>query len=165
MDIISNFSVLIQQLSGCLGLFSNRVFWLAVTSQLASMIVKMAVVSIRDRKFSVMNMFIYGGMPSSHTVFVMSLVFGCMFEPGIGWKHPLTACVFVLAMIILSDAIRFRGAVDKINAEVQDLSERTGVTVNMPRFVAHKPEEVAAGVIFSFVYAFLFYLFFFGLFC
>jgi acid phosphatase family membrane protein YuiD len=67
-------------------------------------------------------------------------------------------------MIILSDAIRFRGAVDKINAEVQDLSERTGITVNMPRFVAHKPEEVVAGVIFSFVYAILFYLFFGGLF-
>ncbi len=164
MDIVANFSLIVQQLSGCLGIFSNRVFWLAVTSQLASMIAKMIIVSIQNRKFSVMNMFIYGGMPSSHTAFVMALVFGCMLEPSIGWRHPLTACVFVLSMIILSDAIRFRGAVDKINAEVQDLSERTGITVNMPRFVAHKPEEVVAGVIFSFVYAILFYLFFGGLF-
>ncbi|MBP5706408.1 MAG: divergent PAP2 family protein [Spirochaetales bacterium] len=111
-----------------------------------------------------MNMFIYGGMPSSHTVFVMSLVFGCILDPKFGWTHPLTACVFVLSMIILSDAIRFRGAVDKINAEVQDLSERTGITVNMPRFVAHKPSEVVAGVIFAFIYTFVFYLFFYGLF-
>ena len=164
MDIVANFSLIVQQLSGCLGIFNNRVFWLAVTSQLASMIAKMIIVSIQNKKFSVMNMFIYGGMPSSHTAFVMALVFGCIFEPSIGWKHPLTACVFVLSMIILSDAIRFRGAVDKINAEVQDLSERIGITVNMPRFVAHKPEEVIAGVIFSFVYTLLFYLFFGGLF-
>ena len=164
MDIVANFSLIVQQLSGCLGIFSNRVFWLAVTSQLASMITKMIIVSIQNRKFSVMNMFIYGGMPSSHTAFVMALVFGCMLEPSIGWRHPLTACVFVLSMIILSDAIRFRGAVDKINAEVQDLSERTGITVNMPRFVAHKPEEVVAGIIFAFIYTLLFYLFFGGLF-
>ncbi|MBP5448882.1 MAG: divergent PAP2 family protein [Spirochaetales bacterium] len=164
MDIVANFSLIVQQLSGCLGIFNNRVFWLAVTSQLASMIAKMIIVSIQNRKFSVMNMFIYGGMPSSHTAFVMALVFGCMLEPSIGWRHPLTACVFVLSMIILSDAIRFRGAVDKINAEVQDLSERTGITVNMPRFVAHKPEEVVAGIIFAFIYTLLFYLFFGGLF-
>ena len=164
MDIASNFSIIIQQLAGCWKIFTNRVFWLAVTSQLASMIAKMIVVSIQNRKFSVMNMFIYGGMPSSHTVFVMSLVFGCIFDPKFGWAHPLTACVFVLSMIILSDAIRFRGAVDKINAEVQDLSERVGISVNMPRFVAHKPSEVVAGVIFAFVYTLIFYLFFFGLF-
>ena len=164
MDIVANFSLIVQQLSGCLGIFNNRLFWLAVTSQLASMIAKMIIVSIQNRKFSVMNMFIYGGMPSSHTAFVMALVFGCMLEPSIGWRHPLTACVFVLSMIILSDAIRFRGAVDKINAEVQDLSERTGITVNMPRFVAHKPEEVVAGIIFAFIYTLLFYLFFGGLF-
>ena len=164
MDIVANFSLIVQQLSGCLRIFNNRVFWLAVTSQLASMIAKMIIVSIQNRKFSVMNMFIYGGMPSSHTAFVMALVFGCMLEPSIGWRHPLTACVFVLSMIILSDAIRFRGAVDKINAEVQDLSERTGITVNMPRFVAHKPEEVVAGIIFAFIYTLLFYLFFGGLF-
>ena len=103
MDIVANFSLIVQQLSGCLGIFNNRVFWLAVTSQLASMIAKMIIVSIQNKKFSVMNMFIYGGMPSSHTAFVMALVFGCMLEPSIGWRHPLTACVFVLSMIILSD--------------------------------------------------------------
>ena len=63
----------------------------------------------------------------------------------------------------LSDAVRFRGAVDKINREVQDMAERTGITVDMPKFVAHTGPEVVGGVIFSFFYTFFFYLFFYGL--
>lgn len=164
MDISSNFNMLVGQLLSCFDLFFNRMFWLAVTSQLGSMVAKMIIVSIQERKFSVMNMFKYGGMPSSHTAFVMALFFGCLFDPEIGWTNPLLGCMFVLAMIILSDAVRFRGTVDKINAEVQELSNKTGVEVKLPRFVAHKGSEVIGGIIFAFIYTFLFYLFFYGLF-
>ncbi|HOF00879.1 MAG TPA: divergent PAP2 family protein [Spirochaetota bacterium] len=165
MDIGQNFALLIEQITKLFTAFFNKTLILACSAQLASMVAKFIISSIKNKKIAVKEMATYGGMPSSHTTFIMAYVFGVALDPKIGWTSEIFTFGIVVSAMILMDAIRFRGTVDKINEQTRKLLERTGNTdIIMPKYIAHKASEVVGGVIFAFLYTFTFYLFFYNLF-
>lgn len=144
----------------------NKVFVLAVSAQIFSMLTKTLIKSIKNRKVSFKDMTNYGGMPSSHTVFVMAVVFGIGFDQNFGWKHPLFCLAFVSAVVVLIDAVRLRGAVDKLNGILQKAAKNQPELekqVVFPKYIAHTGPEVVAGIIFALVYTALFNIFFYHL--
>lgn len=167
MQLAANLASYFDKLSGILGILTNRILVMAVTAQLASMVVKGIIKSIKNGKFSFKQMSDYGGMPSSHTTFIISCLIGIGLEDGYGWRSPLFGFAGVMAFIILVDAVKFRGNVDKLNdnlAEVIDKTENLRGTLKNPHHIAHQLNEVIAGIIFAFIYTFVFYLFFYNLF-
>ena len=111
--------------------------------------------------------FNYGGMPSSHTVFIMSFVFGIAFDSKYGFNSAMLIFSIIMASIILMDAVRLRSVIDKLNiilSEIVKADPNLKDKISLPKLVAHKINEVIAGIIFAFVYTFLFYLFFYSIF-
>jgi len=160
MFIYDNLTMLLEQLKQIIFSPFNRLLILACSSQIASMIAKMIISSIRARSFSLSSMAHYGGMPSSHTVFITSFVFGAGLDPAYGWQSPFFTLSLVLSAVILMDTVRFRGTVDKLNNTLKNIVENNksidNANVEFPKMIAHKPSEVIGGLIFAFLYAFVF---------
>jgi len=168
MEISNNFNMLIGQL---LGMFQhsilNRLLILSCSAQIASMLAKLFINSIKAKKINSVNFAGYGGMPSSHTVFAMSFVFGVVLDKNLGFQSPYFVVGLVFSAIMMMDAVRFRGTVDKVNDALRlvidnnsDLKDK----VKLPKHIAHKTSEVIGGMIFAFLYTFLFYLFLYNVF-
>lgn len=156
MFIADNFKLVADGLLGMVpGIATNKIFVIGISAQFCSMLLKAAIKSVKTGKFTLKNMADYGGMPSSHTAFIVSSVLAVGFDPAFGWRSPLFGFSFIVALIVLVDAVKFRGNVDKINDIVGSVAQN----VTMPKHIAHKIKEVVAGVIFAFVYTILFYLF------
>lgn len=167
MNIMDNFIMLLGQLYQIIYSPFNRLLILACSSQVFSMIAKVIINAIKTKKISFNNMANYGGMPSSHTVFITSLVFGVAFDPCFGWKHPFFAFAIVLSAIILTDAIRLRGTIDKINNILKIVVEKDKSlknSIKFPGVIAHTTAEVIGGIIFAFLYTIIFYLLFYNIF-
>lgn len=166
MEIINNFNMIIEQILKFFSAFTNRVLILATTAQFTSMIVKVIINIIKNKKISLKVMTSYGGMPSSHTVFVSSFIFGIGLDPQYGWTSPFIAVGIIFTAIVLIDAIKFRGTVDRINLALKEVINRHPEysEIKLPRYIAHTVSEVIVGVIFSFLYTFIFYLFFYHFF-
>lgn len=168
MDISSNFNMLLEQLSGMfLNSFLNRLLILACTAQIMSMVAKGIFNFIKTRKFDVKTFFHYGGMPSSHTVFIVSFVFGIGFDKNYGFSHPLFTFGIIVSSLVLMDAVRLRGVIDKLNLTLSDIvvnDKSLQGKYKMPKIIAHKTSEIIGGIIFAGIYTFLFYLFFYGIF-
>ena len=166
MNIVENFNMLITQLINFFSIFTNRVLILATTAQISSMIVKAIINLIKNKKGSLKVMATYGGMPSSHTVFVASFVFGIGMDPKYGWTSPFITIGIVFAAIVLIDAIKFRGTVDKLNNCLKEIVEKDPKYshIKLPKYIAHTVLEVIVGIIFAFVYTFIFYLLFYNFF-
>ncbi len=167
MNIHDNFIMLLGQLYQIIYSPFNRLLILACSSQIASMIAKVIINSIKTKKISFKNMANYGGMPSSHTVFITSLVFGVALDPNFGWRHPFFAFAIVLSAIILTDAIRLRGTIDKLNNILRIVVEKDKTlkdSIKFPAIIAHTTTEVIGGIIFALIYTFTFYFLFYNVF-
>lgn len=168
MDIVSNFNMLVGQLiSMFCDSFLNRVLILSCSAQIMSMLAKGVIGFFKTKKFDPKKIFHYGGMPSSHTVFITSFVFGIGLDKNYGFAHPLFTFGIISSALVLMDAVRLRGVVDKLNVtlkEIIDNDKDLQGKYQTPKIIAHKPSEIIGGIVFAFVYTFLFYLFFYGVF-
>jgi acid phosphatase family membrane protein YuiD len=167
MNIQENFLMILNQLYQIIFSPFNRLLILTCSSQIASMIAKVIIHSIKVRKISFKNMANYGGMPSSHTVFITSFVFGVALDPDFGWQHPFFAFSIILSALILTDAIRLRGTIDKLNdilRVVVNKDKSLKESVKFPASIAHTTAEVICGIIFAFLYTIVFYLFLYNIF-
>lgn len=91
----------------------------------------------------------YGGMPSSHTAFVVALT--TMVATTEGFTSSAFAISFVFATIVIRDAIGFRRTLGKqskaLNHIVRELSEeKKGAHFpKLPEEIGHNPLEVLVG--------------------
>lgn len=77
-------------------------FAAGIISQLVKFLLKVA----KHRKFSWHSLDAYGGMPSSHSSFLLALLTAVGLEEGV--KDPLFGVVFIIAAIIIRDAFGLR---------------------------------------------------------
>jgi acid phosphatase family membrane protein YuiD len=165
MEVAENFTLVTRQLVAMFTFPVGRLILLTVSAQVASMILKLVIKIIRYKTVDPKSMFSYGGMPSSHTVFLTSFCFGVGLDPELGWFHPSFVLSLILASVIVVDTVRFRGTVDRLNDVVAKLVEKDKdlqQEVKMPRKIAHTYPEVLAGTVFALFYAALFYTVFYS---
>ena len=145
----------------------------AVVAVITAQILKLPVYAITDGKVDITRIFGSGGMPSSHSAFVIALVTALILQHG--WTHPLVAIAIVFGFIVMYDAAGVRRESGKqatvINAlleEAEDISvearrvltDSKGRSKNLKELLGHEPIEIFAGAVLGIAVAiFLFRLY------
>ncbi|XLE15075.1 divergent PAP2 family protein [Deinococcus altitudinis] len=133
-------------------LFTNRWLWASVLAMLLAQVFKVLLILLVSRRWEPARMLETGGMPSSHSAFVVALTTGVGLTQGLG--SPLFAVCAVFSMIVMHDATGVRRSsglqARLINELVDEL--RTVVRENFaPKplrvLLGHTYLEVAAGFI------------------
>lgn len=131
-------------------MINNKVLVAAVIGWAAAQILKVIIVSITLKRFDLSRIVGSGGMPSSHSGFVMALA----VKTGIvcGFGSPLFAIAIGFAFIVMYDAAGVRRAAGNqariINMIINDIGHNKGIQVErLKELIGHTPVEVIAGAI------------------
>ena len=136
-------------------LFGNRVFLCAVFSWVAAQAIKVLISLWIDKKFDGRRFIGMGGMPSSHTAFVFSLMLMVGITEGVG--STLFALAFALAAVVIYDAMGVRAETGKQGAVLNEiirevLIEGEPITEKrLKELVGHTPLEVLGGIVVAIV--------------
>ncbi|MDL2252976.1 divergent PAP2 family protein [Ruminococcaceae bacterium OttesenSCG-928-I18] len=131
---------------------------LPIVSWCAAQICKTIIDLIMNGKLNAERLFGAGGMPSAHSALVCSLFIGSARKYGL--DDPIFALSFVLAMIVMYDAMGVRLETGKqakvLNRILDDLKEE-GQTAHRPlkEMVGHTPLQVVSGALLGILIALL----------
>ena len=141
-------------------LWSNGPLKCAVLSWCVAQFIKVLITLWLDKKLDWRRCFGMGGMPSSHTAFVFSLMMAVAFREGAG--SAAFALAFALAAVVIYDAMGVRRETGRQGAVLnriltQMLVEGKPITENqLKELVGHSPLEVLGGLIVGTVITLLF---------
>ncbi len=135
----------------------------AVSSNFLAQFIKFIAFRIQEKKWDFHVLFTTGGMPSSHTAFVVSALICTGITEGI--FSSMFAVMFVITSVVMHDALGVRRHAGKqaevLNVMVEDFLELTtllqkgGLFENkaydrkLKEFLGHEPIEVIGGVVFG----------------
>ncbi|MCL2591872.1 MAG: divergent PAP2 family protein [Defluviitaleaceae bacterium] len=137
----------------------NTIFLSAVTSWLIAQIIKIIIELFRTKKFKLSLILSSGGMPSSHTSFIIALAVSVGFQEG--FDSVLFAIAGAISLVVMYDAQGVRRAAGKqaaiINTMLENI-ENTGIKVDkkLKELLGHSPIEVVFGAILGIIIASLF---------
>jgi acid phosphatase family membrane protein YuiD len=94
----------------------------AVTTQVLCQLYKVVFYSTKDGVFSFKYFFTSGGMPSAHSAFVTALATSVALSSGV--FSDLFAVCAVFGFIVIYDAYRLRGTVEKLTIIIRRLIEK-----------------------------------------
>jgi acid phosphatase family membrane protein YuiD len=128
----------------------NRVLIVAIISWSVAQVLKVVVLLIINKEFDLHRLVGSGGMPSSHTAFVMALstAIGLVY----GWNTPLFAIALSYAFVVMYDAAGVRRSAGKqaeiLNIIIKDVIEHKGLKEErLKELIGHTPIEVIAGAV------------------
>jgi len=142
--------------------FSNEVLWCAVAAWFVAQALKIPTYWLVERKWDWGRFFGSGGMPSSHTAFVVSLAI--MTGWLAGFDKPEFAVAVVLACIVMYDASGVRRETGLQAEVINDIIEKVFVNgqpitnVELKELIGHTKVEVAGGFIVGVLTALMFIL-------
>jgi len=139
------------------GIGENRLLWVTLLAWFIAQALKVLFTLIVDKRFNVLRFVGSGGMPSSHSAFVMSLATG--MGKIYGWESPMFTFALVFAFVVMYDAAGVRYAVGKqaiiLNEIMKDYQkDRKMSEAQLKELVGHTPIEVFAGAVLGVVIAF-----------
>ncbi len=119
----------------------------AVVVQLSCQVFKFVLYSARDRTVAFKYLVTAGGIPSAHSAFVTALTVAIAMRNGVG--SDLFAVSFVFSAIVIYDAYRLRGHVQRhaevINAEL--VRPKGGEEIS--EMVGHSLPEIVIGMLYG----------------
>lgn len=137
-------------------IFSNKVLVTCITAWFIAQLLKIILVFQKSKKIDITRFVGSGGMPSSHTSFVMSLAtsMGKLY----GWSSPLFALSLCHAFIVMYDAAGVRRAAGYqakvLNMIIDDLAHHKPLgNERLKELLGHTPKEVLAGAVLGIVIA------------
>lgn len=131
--------------------FRDSILVTAILSWFVAQLLKMIFVLIRDKKLDFYRMVDSGGMPSSHSAFVVSLAVSVGLKEG--FSSSLFAVSVVMALIVMYDAAGVRRAAGQQAKLLNQLVEKweTDDIENrgqkLKELLGHTPVEVFAGAV------------------
>lgn len=132
-------------------LFQNKILVIAASSWLSAGVLKMIIELIINKKLVLERIVGSGGMPSSHTATVVSLVISTAVIEGIG--SAAFAISVILAIIVIHDAMGVRLETGKqgqiLNKMIWELNLADELEVNeaLKEYVGHYPSQVIVGAL------------------
>ena len=138
----------------------NKPLDVAILSWLVAQVAKVILVLIQDRKLDFRRLVGSGGMPSSHTSFVVALTTAVALTEG--YRSTLFAVCVVFSLVVMYDASNVRRAageqakilnymMDHWNDQSPELFER-----NLKELLGHTPFEVLSGALLGILMAMIF---------
>ena len=125
-------------------------------------VVKLSIDQIRGN-LNLKNLWLsYGGMPSAHSAFAVSVATSAGLAEG--WTSPLFAVATAFALIIMRDALTFRNFMGQqailLNRLIKALpSEQREDLPRVRERMGHTPAQVLVGAAFGILVTFLFNIF------
>lgn len=136
----------------------NQVLWVATLSWFIAQLIKVAHTFIFEKRIDFARFVGSGGMPSSHSSFVMGLTTSVGLTNG--WDSTYFAICICFSLVIMYDAAGVRRSVGKqaiiLNKMVEDMHKKNKKQLNEQRLkelIGHTPVEVFAGAILGIVLA------------
>lgn len=129
-----------------------KLFLIPIIVIVSSQLLKLILEAIKGN-FAWGNINKYGGMPSSHTAFVISLVTIMGYAQGL--NSPAFVISFVLAALVMRDAIGLRRYLSNhskvINLLIKKLPDNEEIDIpHIEERLGHTPTQVISGVLFGF---------------
>lgn len=137
-------------------LLSNKVLITCITAWFIAQLLKIILTFYKTKKIDITRFVGSGGMPSSHTSFVMSLATSIgKLE---GWSSPWFAMAISFAFVVMYDAAGVRRAAGYqakvLNMIIDDLTHHKPLgNKRLKELLGHTPKEVLAGAILGIVIA------------
>ncbi|NLY56274.1 MAG: divergent PAP2 family protein [Firmicutes bacterium] len=138
--------------------FENGVLKAAIAAWFIAQVLKVIFFFIKNKRFTFERFVGPGGMPSSHSAAVSSIIVGVGLVEG--WREPITAMALIFGLIVMYDAAGVRYAAGKqaeiLNKIVDDIYHGGKVREDRLReLLGHTPFEVFAGAALGAVVSFL----------
>lgn len=139
-------------------ILSNNTIIIPSISWFVAQTIKVLIYLNKKKKFDISKFFSSGGMPSSHTSFVVSLAI--TIGKNSGFDSPVFGIAFVIALVVMYDAAGVRRAagkqaqvLNKLIAQMQ--SGEMHIEATLKELIGHSPFEVFAGAILGTLFALL----------
>ena len=142
------------------GIIENMVVWTAVVAWALAQFLKVAIEVLKAGRFRPSLMLSTGGMPSSHTSFMIAMATAVGLREG--FDSTIFAVAAAISMVVMSDAAGVRRAAGRqakvINTLVENI-ENTGIILDkkLKELLGHTPVEVACGAVLGIAVAFMMY--------
>lgn len=142
----------------------NQVLFVCILAWAIAQTMKYPIYYLKTGQSNIGIIFSTGSMPSSHTAIVTSLA----LEVGkvAGWNSPVFAVAFVLASIVIHDAVKVRGESGKQAQIINKLVESLDFHVNFEKrqerlkeLIGHTTSEVIGGFVVGLVVFLIYNLF------
>lgn len=136
-------------------MFRNDALTVAFMSWAAAQLIKIVTDVVKQKKVNLSLILSSGGMPSSHSSFVVSVATYVGYANG--FDSYIFAVAAVLAIVVMYDAAGVRRAAGKQAAAINALLEKENPELNeaekFNELLGHKPIEVFFGAILGFIIA------------
>ncbi len=131
-------------------IYQNHALWVALLGWFIAQFLKVITVLIRDKRFDVRRFVGSGGMPSSHSSFVMSLATFIGLQNG--FDSTAFALSIVFAFVVMYDAAGVRRAAGHQAAVLNQIIEHWNdapeiQNKRLKELLGHTPYEVLVGAI------------------
>ena len=140
-------------------ILTNRILIAGLSAWVIAQIFKMVIYLIVNREFQIERLFGDGGMPSGHSATVSSVALAVgLYE---GFSSPLFAVAFIVAIIVMHDAMNVRLQAGKqaalLNVLTDTFEKFTGTDLpneeKLKELLGHTPLQVIAGCILGLIVA------------
>jgi acid phosphatase family membrane protein YuiD len=131
-------------------LFSNRVLITSITAWFVAQLLKIIITYYSNRKLDLTRFVGSGGMPSSHTSFVMAM--STSLGKIYGWDSSIFALALCFAFVVMYDAAGVRRAAGNqakiLNIIIEDLAHNKPIeNERLKELLGHTPKEVVVGAL------------------
>lgn len=138
------------------GIINNEVLSVSIISWFIAQVLKVLLTLLTQKKLDIYRFVGSGGMPSSHSSFVMALSTAVGLKSG--WDSIMYAVSLVFALIVMYDAAGVRRAVGKqarLLNEIMSDKHKFKLLENkkLKELVGHTPKEVLGGAVLGIIMA------------
>ncbi|MHB1391756.1 MAG: divergent PAP2 family protein [Clostridia bacterium] len=131
-------------------IMDNKVLLACFTAWLIAQILKILLTFYSSKKIDITRFVGSGGMPSSHTSFVMAL--STSIGRMCGWDSAIFAVSLCFAFVVMYDAAGVRRAAGNqariLNIIIEDLAHNKPIAnERLKELIGHTPKEVLAGAV------------------
>lgn len=136
-------------------LIINKVFLAVLIAGLGVQLIKIILYALENKKLSWKDIVVTGGMPSSHSAFVTSLVTIIFLTEGVTTSFVIS---LVLAAIVIRDAFGVRRSVGEEGLLLNKIAKNLKLHKKMHYAMGHTPAQVLVGGILGIVLAYIVYI-------
>lgn len=130
-------------------LFSNKAIVIPVTAWFVAQLIKVLSVIIKERKLDFTRFVGSGGMPSSHSAFIVSL--STVIGKNMGWDSMEFGIAVAISLIVMYDAAGVRRAAGKqaevLNKMLYSFKNKINFEGKLKELLGHSPLEVTMGAL------------------
>ncbi len=133
----------------------SRIILAVLLAGFGAQLVKIILLWFKHKRLSWHDLIVTGGMPSSHSAFVVSLAAAVYFQEGTSTAFAIS---LVFAFVVIRDAFGVRRSVGNEGKAIEKLFKMHKVDSKFHYSMGHTPAQVFFGSLVGFVIAWLVFL-------